>query len=87
MEGKPETKGGLQQESYTGLQLHFLNRLVHLLQLRYGDGGCLSPETQRLLDRAIYSTYCDCLDLDVGKEAQRLIRRYYHTSKGEPATN
>jgi 16S rRNA C1402 N4-methylase RsmH len=49
--------------------------------------GAMTVELVRLLDQAIYSTYCDCLDLGVGGQAQELIRRYQTSSAGEHPTN
>ncbi len=87
MEGAPEGRSGVRQEQWSGLQLHFLTRLERLLRLRHQQMGAMSPDTVRLLDRAIYSTYCDCLDLGVGAEAQRLIRRYQTSSAADHTAN
>jgi hypothetical protein len=48
----------------------FLGRLEYLIQLRDGLRGPLSPERERLVKRALYSTYRDCLSLGVGDEAR-----------------
>ncbi len=61
---------------YSRFQLHFLRRLERVLRLRYEQGGNLNAEGVRLLDQGIYSSYCDCVDLGVGNEAQKLIRRF-----------
>ncbi|MBI1885055.1 MAG: hypothetical protein HYS09_01865 [Chloroflexi bacterium] len=74
----PSGKG----DSYSPLQLHYLRQLDRLLRLRYEQGGQLNPEGVRLLDRAIYSRYCDCMDLGVGTEAQELLRRIPASSVG-----
>ena len=58
------------------LQRFFLARLRQLVALRreqqprLEDGG---PEL-RLLDKAVYSTFCDCLDLGVGDEARAALK-------------
>jgi len=57
------------------LQLHFLSRLNRLLRLRGEQSGQLNEEGVRLIDRAIYSTYCDAVDLGVAAEAQKLLHR------------
>ncbi len=67
---------------FSGLQLHFLRRLGRLLELRHLQQERLDLESVRLLDRAIYSTYCDCLDLGVGREAQRLLHQFQVASAG-----
>ncbi len=80
-----ETQGGIQdvvspvtenEGSYSPLQLHFLRRLNRLLRLRREQAGQLNGEGVRLIDRAIYSTYCDAVDLGVVEEAQKLLHRF-----------
>jgi hypothetical protein len=75
-----EVRGG--EGRYSSLQAYFLNRLERLLRQRYEQRHLLASEALRILDRAIYSTYCDCLDLGVGSEAQRLLRRFPVPSAG-----
>ncbi len=60
----------------TPLQAYFLRRLERVLRLRFEQGGNLNEGGTHLLDHAIYSTYCDCLDLDVGGAAKELIRQF-----------
>lgn len=64
-----ESEGG----SYSALQLYFLRRLGRLLHLRSEQSGQLNEDGILLIDRAIYSTYCDAVDLDVAAEAQTLL--------------
>jgi len=64
------------ESAYAPLQLHFLRRLNRLLRLRREQSGQLNGDGVRLLDRAIYSTYCDAVDLGVTAEAQKLLHRY-----------
>lgn len=61
--------------SYSALQLHFLRRLSRLLHLRAEQSDQLNEDGMHLIDRAIYSTYCDAVDLGVTVEAQRLLHR------------
>lgn len=61
--------------SYSPLQLHFLKRLSRLLNLRAKQSGQLNEDGIHLIDRAIYSTYCDAVDLGVTADAQRLLHR------------
>lgn len=65
-----------EQKLYSPLQAHFLNRLERVLRLRFEQTGNLNEGGTQLLDRAIYSTYCDCLDLGVGEEARELLRKF-----------
>jgi hypothetical protein len=62
--------------AYSPLQLHFLRRLNRLLRLRGNQRGQLNEDGVRLIDRAIYSTYCDAVDLGVTAEAQKLLHRF-----------
>lgn len=71
-----------EEARYSPLQLHYLRRLNRLLRLRYEQGTQLNGEGVRLLDRAIYSTFCDCLDLGVSGRAQELLRRFPVASAG-----
>ena len=66
---------------YSPLQLHYLRRLGRLLRLRADQSGQLNEGGLRLIDRAIYSTYCDAVDLGVTSEAQRLVQRSAVPSK------
>jgi hypothetical protein len=77
-----DAKGGtgdmLSSESetpYSPLQLHFLRRLNRLLRLRADQSAQLNEDGVRLIDRAVYSTYCDAVDLGVAEEAQKLVHR------------
>ena len=69
---------------YSGQQLHFLRRLHRLLNLRQEQSGQLNDGGVRLIDRAIYSTYCDTVDQGVGPEAQKLLHRFAVASKSGP---
>ena len=88
-----ESKGGMDEmvsplteseASYSPLQLHFLRRLNRLLRLRQERGTELNGEGVRLIDRAIYSTYCDACDVGVVAEAQKLLRRLPVASRSHP---
>jgi len=73
-----ESQGG----AFSVLQLHFLRRLNRLLLLRLEQSGQLNEEGLHLIDRAIYSTYCDAVDLGVMGEAQKLLHRTAESSAG-----
>lgn len=62
-----------QEKGLNEMQRLFLDRLEGLLQRRQEAASTLSREAIRLLDRAIYSTYCDCLALGVGELAHALL--------------
>jgi hypothetical protein len=63
------------ESSFSPLQRHFLGRLHRLLSLRAEQAGQLNEEGLLLIDRTIYATYCDAVDLGVANEAQQLLRR------------
>jgi hypothetical protein len=63
------------EATYSPLQLHFLRRLKRLLRLRHEQGAELNGDGVRLIDRGIYSTYCDATDVGVADEAQNLLRQ------------
>jgi len=64
------TPGGPQ-----GQQRMFLLRLRRLLWLRRSCAGQVEDSLIRVLDKAIYSTYCDCLEMGVGDEARQLLKQ------------
>ncbi len=47
-----------------------LTRLRRLLRKRKETEGQLNEEGVRLLNRAVYSTYCDAVELGAGDEAK-----------------
>lgn len=57
------------------MQALFLERLRKLLERRY-CGSKLDIEQQRLLDRAIYSSFCDCIQLGLNDPARSLLRQH-----------
>src|SRR3990172_3580161 len=71
------------QRAYSSLQLFFLVRLSRLLQLRQYYAGLAGHDTSelRLLDRAIFATYCDCIDTGVGEDARDLFSQRSTISK------
>ena len=60
----------------TPVQTYFLGRLEHILQLRFEQSGNLNEGGAQLLDRAIYSTYCDCLDMGVSAKAREIMHQF-----------
>jgi hypothetical protein len=65
--------GNLGADVATEAQALFLVRLRHLLEKRYGGNSACEEAQQLLLDRAIYSTFCDCLELGVSDQARSLL--------------
>jgi len=56
---------------YSDLQQHFLTRLNFLINERTE-----APESylEAAVSRVIYSTFQDCLNLDIGSEARAILR-------------
>lgn len=67
---------------YSSLQTFFLLRLASLVQQRPTYAALPEREAWllRLLDRAIYSVLCDCIDLGVGDDARALLQGQVLTS-------
>ncbi len=67
--------GGL--KAYTPLQTLFLLRLQGLITKRqqHVAGPDAGDWRMRLLDKALYSTYRDCVELGLADEARGLLRR------------
>lgn len=57
----------------TETQALFLVRLQSLVEKRL-RGGKFDGEQIRQLDKAIYSTFCDCLGLGVSAQARDILR-------------
>ena len=71
-----ESAFGKQTPNWTQSQQRmFLLRLRRLIWLRRSCVGQLDDSVLRVLDKSIYSTYCDCLELEVGDEARKLLRQ------------
>jgi hypothetical protein len=52
----------------------YLRRLKRVLLLRFYTESLLSPTDRRLLDRVIYSTFCDCREVNASGEARKLLQ-------------
>ncbi len=84
-----QIKGGFEEmfsphedsTSFSPLQQHFLARLRRLLRLRKDQAGKLNEGGLRLIDRAVYTTYCDAVDCGVTIVAQQLLQRYVIPSR------
>lgn len=75
---KPESAGATSTDvrPYSQVQLLFLLRLASLLRRRREYQHVLVPTDwrMRLLHKAIYSTFCDCIALNIGNEARGLFQ-------------
>jgi hypothetical protein len=63
--------------SLTPEQTLFLKRLNDLIEKRRANAGPGVPDDwrRRLIDKALYSTFQDCLGLDIGEEARARLRQ------------
>lgn len=52
----------------------YIFRLRRLLRLRRDHFEELNDQGLRLLDRSIFSVYCDCLDIGQGAAAKRVLK-------------
>jgi hypothetical protein len=86
-----DEKGGLDDmtsptmesgDTFSPVQRYFLQRLTRMVRLRREQSAELNEDGVHLLDRAIYSTYCDAVDLAVTEQAQEILQRV-----GAPTTN
>jgi hypothetical protein len=84
MEGRDSASDASEQGSapiradpYSPTQAFFLYRMERLLRLADQYATLLKAEEWEsvLLQKAIYSTYCDCLALGMGREARDLLAR------------
>ncbi len=71
-----DSSSGHSTRSTRILKRFFLQRLERLVEIRRDKGPLLEEGTAtlRLVDKAVYSTFCDCLDLGAGKEARAILR-------------
>lgn len=63
------------EDEQAGLQNAYLGRLRRLLRLRSDHHEDLNDQGLWLLDRSIFTTYCDCVELGAGFVAQGMVRR------------
>ena len=71
-----QSSGG-PDRGYTPFQTLYLLRLKNLITRRQQYVGRLESGNWRLklLDKALYSTYRDCVDLSLATEARNLLRQ------------
>lgn len=76
-EHSDEGSGQVGAQTHSPTQLFFLQRLERQLRLSEEYATLLKPDAWEttLLQKAIYSTYCDCLQLGVAPEARDLLAR------------
>jgi hypothetical protein len=72
--------GKVPARSYAPFQVLFLLRLSKLLRDRQDWSKRLAPDDwrQKLLNKAIYSTFCDCVEQGVAEDARSLFTRSRH---------
>jgi hypothetical protein len=70
--------------SYSSLQSLYLHRLGKLLRDRQEWGRRLGTDDWRLrlLNKAIYSTFCDCVEQGVAEDARSLFTQNRTSQRG-----
>ncbi len=66
----------------TALQLYYIHRLENLITLR-NSYEVEAPTEEWLVpavNKAIYSTYLDCIEYKVGNDAKALFKKELHTN-------
>jgi hypothetical protein len=78
------SRNGPNAEAPRYLQQFFFKRLQRFISIRRERGTLLDvgDTDLHLLDKAVYSTFCDCLDLGAGQEARAILRRELVGVKG-----
>lgn len=66
----PEVRQATKEQLREG----YLQRLRRLLRLRRDHFEELNEQGLRLLDRSIFATYCDCIDIGQGDEARGVLK-------------
>ncbi len=69
--GRPSLRADPHDEALRGL---YLKRLQRLLGLRQRHEQDLNPQGLHLMDRSIFTAYCDCREVGAGEEARRILR-------------
>ncbi len=75
MAGETGRRDWIDAARYTVVQRFFLGRLERLVALRGAPDAHLEPWQATLVHRAIYSTYCDCVEQGIANAAQGVLHR------------
>ncbi len=72
----------------TPLQDHFMEKLTRMLQQRqsYAAEPNHDPTLVKVLDRAIYVTYLDCLNQGIADLARRQVDQYRNPAVDAPTS-
>ncbi len=81
-DGQSNEGNQLPRHSYSQTQLFFILRLMHLLDLRRRGAEATEDWQLQLLDKAIYSTFVDCLEQEVGDDARELLHQQEAAKQG-----
>jgi len=86
LRGEAGRRDWIDAARYTVTQRFFLGRLERLVGLRRAPDSHLEAWQQALVSRAIYSTYCDCVEQGLANIAQVVIHREESTAQGSAST-
>ena len=84
--GEAARRDWIDTAHYTVVQRFFLGRLERLVGMRGAPDAHLETWQRTLVNRAIYSTYCDCVEQGLADIAQRVIHREKSTPQGSAST-
>ena len=74
MKDRKLTLPDVRQATKDQLREGYIHRLRRLLRLRRDHFDELNEQGLRLLDRSIFATYCDCIDIGQAEEARGILK-------------
>jgi hypothetical protein len=77
--GEGGRRDWIDTRAYTAVQRFFLGRLERFVSMRDGSSARFDSWQTALVHRAIYSTYCECVELGLADEARLLLKREQET--------
>ncbi len=77
--GEGGRRDWIDARSYSAVQRFFIGRLERLVTMRRNTDLHLEAWQTSLVNRSIYSTYCDCVEQGLADEAKILVRREQET--------
>ncbi len=84
--GEANRRDWIDAARFTVVQRFFLGRLERLVALRSAPDAHLEPWQSALVHRAIYSTYCDCVEQGTAHAAQIVLHREQSTPNRSAST-
>ena len=79
MLGEGGRRDWIDARNYSAVQRFFIGRLERLVTMRRNTELHFEAWQTSLINRSIYSTYCDCVEQELADEARILVRREQET--------